>query len=218
MRNRKQIKSAESAVMKLYFKPFACSLAARIALEEAELDAEFVEVPANGRLPDGRDFSEISPLGYVPAIETRAGFVLTEGPAVLTYIAELAPEGSVSFLNFSDAHYRMLAWLNFISTELHKAVFAPLLGKTAGPEERAAASARADRPLLRLQRHLDGQAYLEQRFTVADAYLLAVLNWTETAGLSLVPYPALERYRAALRTRPSVARAMREEWPLLEAA
>ncbi len=204
--------------MKLYFKPFAYSLAARIALEEAGLDADYIAVPADGRLPDGRHFSEISPMSYVPAIETRAGFVLTEGPAVLTYIAELGPEGALSFLNFSDAHYRMIAWLNFISTELHKAVFTPLLGKSAGPEEREAAIARAPRPLGRLERHLADQAYLEQRFTVADAYLLAVLNWVETAGLTLAPYPALDRYRATLRTRPSVERAMRDEWPLLEAA
>ncbi|WBY07181.1 glutathione S-transferase N-terminal domain-containing protein [Sphingomonas sp. 7/4-4] len=141
--------------MKLYFRPFACSLAARIALEEAELDAEFVAVPADGRLPDGRHFSQISPMGYVPAIETRGGFVLTEGPAVLTYIAELAPEGSLSFIGFSDAHYRMLAWLNFISTELHKAVFIPLLGKTAGPEERTAALARVAKPFGVLSRHLE---------------------------------------------------------------
>lgn len=203
--------------MKLYFKPFACSLAARIALEEAGLDAEFVEVPKDGRLPDGRHFTALSPMGYVPAIETPGGFVLSEGPAVLTYIAELAPEGALSFTNFSDAHYRMLAWLNFIATELHKAVFMPLLGY-ASDAEREAARAKAGKPLGVLERQLTGREFLEARFTVADAYLLAVLNWCEHAGVAIGDYPALKVYRAKLRSRPSVARAMAEEWPLLKAA
>ncbi|MDT8760374.1 glutathione binding-like protein [Sphingomonas psychrotolerans] len=204
--------------MKLYFRPFACSLAARIALEEAELDAEFVAVPSDGRLPDGRHFSQLSPMGYVPAIETRGGFVLSEGPAVLTYIAELAPEGSLSFTGFSDAHYRMLAWLNFVSTELHKAVFTPLLGKSAGTEERAAALARVARPFDILARHLEGREFLEDRFTVADAYLLTVLNWCEHSGVAIGGWPVLLDYRTRLRQRPSVEKAMAEEWPLLKAA
>jgi len=204
--------------MKLYFRPFACSLAARIALDEAGLDAEFVCVPADGQLPDGRAFTAVSPMGYVPAIETRGGFTLTEGPAVLTYIAELASEGSLSFTGFSDAHYRMLAWLNFVSTELHKAVFAPLLGKTAGDAERAAARGRAAKPLGVLERHLTGRDFLQDRFTVADAYLLAVLNWCESARVPIGESPAVAAYRERLRQRPAVARAMAKEWPLLKAA
>ncbi|AQR74880.1 glutathione S-transferase N-terminal domain-containing protein [Sphingomonas sp. LM7] len=204
--------------MKLYFRPFACSLAARIALEEAELDAEFVLVPADGHLPDGRHFGEISPMGYVPALETGAGFTLTEGPAILTYIAELAPEGSLSFTGFSNAHYRMLAWLNFTGTELHKGVFTPLLGKTAGPEERAAALARAAKPFGVLSRQLESRDFLDDRFTVADAYLLSVLNWCEHAGVAIADWPVLLAYRTRLRIRPSVAKAMADEWPLLKAA
>jgi glutathione S-transferase len=204
--------------MKLYFRPFACSLAARIAIDEAELDVEYVQVPPDGRLPDGRDFTTVSPMGMVPAIETRGGFVLTEGPAILTYIAELAPEGALSFTGFSDAHYRMLAWLNFVATELHKSVFTPLLGKTAGPEERAAALSRAARPMGVLAAHLEDRDFLGDRFTVADAYLLSVLNWCEHAGVPIADWPALVGYRARLRARPSVARAMAAEWPLLKAA
>lgn len=204
--------------MKLYFRPFACSLAARIALEEAGLDAEFVQVPDHGRLRDGRDFVEISPMGYVPAIETAAGFTLTEGPAVLTYIAELAPEGSLSFTGFSDAHYRMLAWLNFVSTELHKAVFMPLLGRGYGEAEQAAARARHAKPFAVLSRHLERREHLDDRFTVADAYLLAVLNWCEFSRVPIADWPVLAAYRERLRARPSVARAMAAERPLLEAA
>ncbi|MES2986538.1 MAG: glutathione S-transferase C-terminal domain-containing protein [Pseudomonadota bacterium] len=204
--------------MKLYFRPFACSLAARIALEEAGLDAEFVQVGDDYRLPDGRHFSEISPMGYVPAIQTSGGFTLTEGPAVLTYIAELAPEGTLSFTGFSDAHYRMLAWLNFTSTELHKSVFAPLLGKTVGEGDRDAARGRAAKPFAMLSKHLDGRDFLEDRFSVADAYLLSVLNWCEFAKVPITDWPVLLAYRTKLRTRPSVARAMAAELPLLQQA
>lgn len=203
--------------MKLYFRPFACSLAARIAIEEGELDAEYIAVPADGRLPDGRHFTAVSPMGYVPAIETRAGFVLTEGPAVLTYIAELAPEGVLAPPAFSDAHYRMLAWLNFLSTELHKGVFMPLMGQ-ASEAEREAARARAAKPFGHLAAHLEGRDFLEGEFTVADAYCLAILNWTEHAGLTLADWPVLKGYRARLRMRPAIARAMAEEYPLLRAA
>ena len=204
--------------MKLYFRPFACSLAARIALEEAGLDAEFVQVGGNQRLPDGRDFREISPMGYVPAIQTPAGFVLTEGPAVLTYIAELAPEDTLNFTGFSDAHYRMLAWLNFISTELHKSVFAPLLGKSTGEGDRDAARARAAKPFAVLSKHLEGRDFLEDRFSVADAYLLSVLNWCEFSKVPIADWPVLLAYRTRLRARPSVARAMAAELPLLKQA
>ena len=204
--------------MKLYFRPFACSLAARIALDEAGIDAEFVAVGADGRLPDGRDFREISPMGYVPAIETKSGFVLTEGPAVLTYIAELAPEGVLNFTGFSDAYYRTIAWLNFTATELHKSVFAPILNKASSEAEREAARGRAAKPFGVLSAHLEGCDFLEDRFSVADAYLLAVLNWCEFSGVAIAEWPVLTAYRERLRARPSVARAMAEEWPLLKAA
>lgn len=204
--------------MKIYFIPFACSLAARIAVEEAGIDAEFVRVPEDRQLPDGRAYAEVSPMGYVPALETRGGLVLTEGPAVLSYIAELAPEDSLSFTGFSDAHYRMLAWLNFTSTELHKAVFAPLFNRTTGPEERAAALARAAKPLGLLEAHLKDREFLQDRFTVADAYLLSVLNWCEHVGVPIADWNAVLAYRTRLRQRPSVARAMAEELPLLQAA
>ncbi|MBX3565478.1 MAG: glutathione S-transferase N-terminal domain-containing protein [Sphingomonas sp.] len=204
--------------MKLYFRPFACSLAARIALEEAGLDAEFVEVPRDGTLPDGRAFTEISPMGYVPAIETSGGFTLTEGPAVLTYIAELAPEGMLNFTGFSDAHYRMLGWLNFTSTELHKAVFAPILGSGFSDGEQDAARVRAARPFAVLTRHLEASEFLGDRFSVADAYLLAVLNWCEFSKVPIADWPVLLAYRERLRARPSVAQAMAAELPLLSRA
>ena len=204
--------------MKLYFIPFACSLATRIAIEEAGLDAEFVQVLPGHQLPDGGDFLSVSPMGYVPALETRTGVTLSEGPAVLQYIADNAADGVLAPALFSEDRYRMQSWLNFISTEVHKAVFAPLFAKDSGEAEKAAALARVAKPFGVLSAHLDGRMHLGEGFTVADAYLLAVLNWCETAGVDIAAWPVLLGYRTQLRKRPSVARAMAAEMPLLKAA
>lgn len=204
--------------MKLYFIPFACSLATRIAIEEAGLDAEFVQVLTGHKLPDGSDFRAVSPMGYVPALETRSGITLTEGPAVLQYLADNAADGVLAPALFSEDRYRMQLWLNFISTEVHKAVFAPLFAKDSGEAEKTAALGRAAKPFEVLSGHLDGREFLGAGFTVADAYLLAVLNWSETAGVAIADWPVLLAYRTRLRTRPSVARAMAAEMPLLKAA
>lgn len=204
--------------MKLYFIPFACSLATRIAIEEAELDAEFVQVTPDATLADGRPFRAVSPMGYVPALETEAGFALTEGPAVLGYIADLAAEGVLAPPLVSDARYRMTQWLNFIATELHKAVFVPLLSRSASAADRASALAKAPAALTVVSDHLAGRETLLDGFSVADAYLLAVLNWCETAGVDIAAWPTLLGWRTAMRQRPAVARAMAAELPLLKAA
>ncbi|UIJ45406.1 glutathione binding-like protein [Sphingomonas cannabina] len=205
--------------MKLYFIPFACSLATRIAVIEAELDADFVQVTPDAVLADGRPFRTVSPMGYVPALETEAGVTLTEGAAVLSYIADLAAEGVLAPPLVSDERYRMTMWLNFVATELHKSVFAPLMGRAAGPEERAAAKARAARPFAVLEAHFtEGRPFLVDTFSVADAYLLAVLNWCEHAGVPIDEWQAVKAWRGAMRRRPSVAQAMAEEMPLLKAA
>jgi len=204
--------------VKLYFIPFACSLAARIAVEEAGLDAEFIRVAPGETLPDGRDFRSVSPMGYVPALETPNGLRLTEGPAVLQYIADNAEEGLLAPPAYSEERYRMQAWLNFVSTEIHKAVFAILFSRTTGDAEKAGALARVAKPFAVLSAHLEGRETLVDRFTVADAYLLAVLNWCEHAGVAIVDWPVLVAWRDKQRTRPSVARAMAEEFPLLKAA
>lgn len=202
--------------MKLYFIPFACSLATRIAINEAELDADFVQV-SDGTLPDGRSFTDISPMGYVPAME--AGSVtLTEGPAVLTYIADLAAEGVLAPPPYTRERYELTKWLNFISTEIHKGVFAPLMSRSSTEGARDWSRELVGKRFGLLEAHLAGRKYLLDSFSVADAYLLAVLNWTEYAGLSLEGWPALKAWRAAMRTRPSVAAAMMTEMPLRQAA
>ena len=203
--------------MKLYFIPFACSLATRIAINEAELDADFIQVTPGGSLPDGRDFASISPMGYVPAMEAGA-VTLTEGPAVLTYIADLAAEGVLAPAPYTAERYELTKWLNFISTEIHKGVFAPLMTKASTEGAREWARTLAEKRFGVLSAHLDGRAFLLDDFSVADAYLLAVLNWTEFAGMSLDGWPVLKAWRDSIRARPSVAAAMATEMPLRQAA
>lgn len=203
--------------MKLYFIPFACSLATRIAINEAELDADFIQVTPGALLPDGRDFAAVSPMGYVPAME--AGSVtLTEGPAVLTYIADLAAEGVLAPPPYTRERYELTKWLNFISTEIHKGVFAPLMTTKSSEGARDWSRGLVDKRFGMLERHLDGRRYLLDQFSVADAYLLSVLNWTEFAGLTLDDWPVLKGWRDAMRARPSVAAAMATEMPLRQAA
>jgi len=204
--------------MQLYFIPFACSLAARIALIEAELDCDFVAVTPGGDLPDGRPFSAVSPMGYVPALETRGGLALSEGPAVLTYIADLAAEGVLAPAPYTDERYQMMRWLGFVSSEIHKGVFAPLMSKQASVGARDWARALVGKRFALLSDHLDGRDFLVDTFSVADAYLLAVLNWCEHAGVAIADWPVLLGWRTKMRARPSVAQAMGEEMPLLRAA
>lgn len=203
--------------MKLYFLPFACSLASRIALIEAELDAEFVAVAKDKLLPDGRALADLNPMNMVPVLEMRDGAVLTENHAILTYIADLAAEGALAPAPYTQDRYRMIAWLNFIGTELHASIFHPLFtgGEAVRPYTLGLVAARFGA----LSAHLDGRAFLVgETFTVADAYLVAVLNWCEHAGVAIGDWPVLLAWRTALRRRPAVAQAMAEELPLLQAA
>jgi len=202
--------------MIVYFVPFACSLAARIALDEAGIEAEFIQVVPGQPAPDG--FSGASPMGYVPAIRTAHGTVLSEGPAVLQYIADLAPGSGLAPAPDSPDRYRLQLWLNFISSEVHKAVFAPLMTNASPNGARIWAQSLADQRFNVLSGRLETHDHLLDAFSVADAYLLAVLNWCEYAGIDLAAWPVLHAWRTRLRTRPSVARAMATEMPLRKAA
>jgi glutathione S-transferase len=149
----------------------------------------------------------------------EAGSVtLTEGPAVLTYIADLAAEGVLAPPPYTRERYELTKWLNFISTEIHKGVFAPLMSRHSTEGARDWSRQLVEKRFGLLETHLTGRTYLLDSFSVADAYLLAVLNWTEYAGLSLDGWPVLKAWRAAMRARPSVAAAMATEMPLRQAA
>jgi glutathione S-transferase len=197
--------------MELYFSPLACSLATRIALYEAGGPARFHQVDNRAkRLADGSDFLAINPLGQVPVLRTDDGELLTENPVVLQYVADrypasgLAPQGGM-------ARYRLQQWLNFITSELHKLVFTPLLTPQSADGAKDFARGKAAQRFAYLNARLDGREFLLDRFTVADAYLAVVLNWAAFSGIDLASWPAVQAYFARLRERPAVARAFAEE-------
>jgi len=203
--------------MQLYFQPLACSLASRIVLYEAGAEAMFTEIDTKAkRTLDGDDFLTVNPLGLVPVLRTDEGDLLTENAAVLQFIADqhhaagLAPLGGLG-------RARLQQWLCFIGTELHKALFVVLLDPKQGDAARARAREIGASRLAYLDAHLAGRDYLLDAFTVADAYLVTVLNWSRATAVDLTPYPAVKAYFERLQARPSVARAMGEEFELYRA-
>ncbi len=203
--------------MDLYFSPMACSLASRIVSYEAGADLQFIEVdPKTKQTLDGKNYLEIYPLGLVPALRLDDGSLLTENAAVLQYLAarfsaaNLAPTGGLE-------HARLQQWLCFIGTELHKAMFIPLLDKKAPEGTKPHTLAKSRSRLDFLNGHLTGREFLLDRFSVADAYLCTVLNWTKPTQVDLAPWPAIKEYHRRIAARPSVARAISEEYALYEA-
>lgn len=200
--------------MKLYFSPLACSLATRIALYEAGADASFVQVDGKTKLTqDGRDFRTVNSLGLVPTLQTDAGDVLSENAAVLQYVARAYPQARLAPEDAFGTS-RLQQWLCFIGTELHKTVYVPLLDPNAHDEVKAYALRKVDVRFDWLERQLEGCSFLLDGFSIADAYLFAVLNWSMVTPVELKRWPAVHAYHERLRERPSVARAFAEELEL----
>jgi glutathione S-transferase len=199
--------------MDLYFSPLACSMATRIALYEAGADAHYIQRDRNKRLPDGSDFLQINPLGMVPTLRTDEGDLLTENGAILQYVAERYPAANLA-PNSGIARARLQQWLSFIGTELHKAIFIPLLDQKAPAEAKAYASTLADARFGILEKHLAGREFLLDDFSVADAYLCTILNWTRAVPIDLAKWPNVKAYHSRMRKRPSIARAWEEELAL----
>ena len=199
--------------MDLYFAPLSCSLASRIALYEAGIDAGFHQVTlATKTLPDGSDYRSVNPKGQVPALRTGDGAILTEGPAVLQYIADRVPDARLAPPTGTFARAQLQQWLNYISTELHKAVFY-MMFRPDTPQEMKAFARNVLLPerLAYLQTHLSGRDTLLDTFSVADAYLVTVLGWAKIVGVDLAAYPAVAAYDARMLARPALARAVKEE-------
>lgn len=198
--------------MKLYFAPAACSLASHIALEEAGLKHETVRVDLRTKtLPDGTDYRQICPQGYVPALQVKNGELLTEGPALLQYIADQAPAANLAPANGSFSRYRLQSLLNFIATELHKN-FSPLFDPSAAEVTKDAARQRLHLRLGQTEQQLGAQNFLlGEYFTVADAYLFTVLGWARMVNVDLTPFPQLLQYQQRVLSRPAVQRAMQAE-------
>ena len=197
--------------MKLYFSPLACSLASRIALHEAGADVTFVEVdPKTKRTFDGVDFRTINPLALVPTLLLDDGEILTENAAILQYIAERFPQASLAPTDLTGRS-RLRQWLSFVGTELHKALYVPLLTKGAPEGAKTFALSKAQSRLEWVSAHLQDREYALGTFSVADAYLFAVLNWSAVTPVDLSPWPTIVAYHKRLHQRPSVARAFAEE-------
>jgi glutathione S-transferase len=205
--------------MDLYFSPLACSMATRIALHEMGAAANFLEVDAKTKrlIADGSDYHETYPLGMVPALRTDDGLLLTENAAILQYVADRCPEAGLAPRD-AAGRSRLHQWLCFIGTELHKALFVPLLDKKAPPEMKLYVMAKYLPRLHYLDRYLTGREYVLDEFSVADAYLVTVLNWTQAIPeIEMARHPAIAAYLERLRKRPSVAKAMAEEIPMYRA-
>lgn len=201
--------------MELYFAPLACSLATRITAYAADADIAFNQVDQRAkRTADGADFFTVSPLGQVPALRLDDGSVLTENAAVLQYVADRFPAAGLVPPAGSAERYRVQEWLSFIGTELHKGIFIILLAPTAPPEAKAHAMTRVPPVFDRLQAALQGRDTLGNGFTIADAYLVTVLNWGAHSGIDLGRWPAVQAYYQAMLKRPAVARALGEEFRL----
>jgi len=205
--------------MNLYFSPLACSMATRIALYEAGAETNYLEVDPRTKVvqSDGSDFRQVNPLGLVPTLRTDDGQVLTENAAILQYVADRFPEaglGTSSGMNRSRLHQ----WLCFIGTELHKGLFVPLLDKKAPAEIKPYILDKGLSRLDYLESYLTGREFLLDHFSVADAYMVTVLNWTTVLPpLDLKRWPAIKSYYDRLRARPSVAKATGEEFTLYQA-
>ncbi|WP_457419984.1 glutathione binding-like protein [Roseateles sp. P5_E7] len=201
--------------MELFFSPMACSLASRIVIYEVGVEARLIHVDKAKRTGDGRDYWQINPMGQVPALLTPAGWLLTENAAVLQYLAEAFPAAGLLPAEL-DAQARMRQWLGFIATELHKAVFVPLLDPKAGADVKAYAMEKAALRLSVLEAHLARHEYLEGGYGIADIYLAVVLNWAPYAGVDLAPWPAVKGFHRRINQREAVMRATREEFALYQ--
>ncbi|AMN47836.1 glutathione S-transferase [Steroidobacter denitrificans] len=198
--------------MKLYYSRGACSLAAHIALYEAGLAfrAEPVDLKAK-TLAGGADFRQVNPLGYVPVLELDGGERLTEVGVVLQYIADQKPETSLAPPAGTMPRYRLMQWLAFISSELHK-TFSPLFAPHTPEDYKPVIRERLAQRLAYMNQQLAASSFLMgEQFTVADAYLFVVLNWAGVMNLDLTPYAHLQSFQKRVGARPGVQRALQAE-------
>ncbi|MDR3221602.1 MAG: glutathione transferase GstA [Candidatus Accumulibacter sp.] len=199
--------------MKLYFSPGACSFSPHIALREAGLAFELVKVDLKTRkiAADGSDFTRINPKGYVPVLELDDGSVLTEGPAIVQYIADLKPESGLAPKAGTFERYRLQEWLGFINSEIHQG-FVPLFKPDTPKDGQTAIRENLARRLAFVAGHLEKNDFLlGDRFSVADAYLYTVLYWTQWTGVDLTRWPSLVAFQQRVGGRPSVKAAQAAE-------
>ena len=198
--------------MKLYYSPGTCSLSPHIVAREAGLAVDMVLASTKTKkLQDGTDFYTINPKGSVPVLELNDGQRLTEGPAIVQYLADLAPASRLAPPAGSWERVRLQEWLNYITSELHKG-FAPLFTPGMPEEAKALFRARLLQCFAYVDAQLAGKSYLMgEDFTVADAYLFVVSNWGQFVGVDLGVYANLVALRARVAARPAVQAALEAE-------
>jgi len=205
--------------MKLYLSPGACSLSPHIVFREAGLTVEIERVDNKAKkTASGDDFWSVNPLGMVPALKLDNGEVLTEGPAIVQYLADMKPESGLMPKPGSLERYRALEWLNYITSELHKQ-FTPLFKPNTPDEYRTIAKENVIKAFNRLDAHLAGKQYLlGDQFTVADAYLFVVSNWARFHDIDVAKWPSLKAFQDRVKARPAVQEAMKAEGLIKSAA
>ena len=195
--------------MKLYYTKGASSLTPNIVACEAGIDLELVKVDlSTHKTEDGRDYYEINPKGYVPALELDNGEILTECETISQYLAEMKPDKHLIPPIGKFARYRVLEWLSFITSELHK-TFGPLFSKNLPEEAKTMLMERLTKRLAYLDTQLaDKQFLVGEHFSVADAYCFAVARWSSMIKMDLTPYPHLRDYLEKMGEMPVVQKAM----------
>jgi glutathione S-transferase len=197
---------------KLYYSPGACSLSPHIALREAGLPFQLVLASTKThKLADGTDFYGINPKGYVPLLELDSGERISEGPVIVQYIADQAPASGLAPAAGTMARYRLMEWLNFITTELHKG-FSPLFNPAMPEEGKALSRTKLGERFAWVDSQLEGRSYLMgDGFTVADGYLFTVAGWGRLVGVDLSGFANLQAFLARVAARPAVQEAMKAE-------
>ena len=198
--------------MKLYYAPGACSLSPHIVAREAGIPIQLQKVNTKDKsMEGGGDFWQVNPRGYVPVLELDNGERLTEGPAIVQYLADQKPESGLAPKNGTLERYRVQEWLNFITSELHKQ-FSPLFKPNTPEDYKPIAKQNIATRFDWLDKQLAGKEYLTgKQFTVADAYLFVMLNWTKPTQIDLSKWPNLVAFHKRVGARPKVKEALQAE-------
>lgn len=198
--------------MKLYYSPGACSMSPHIVMHEAGLPFEAIKAPTKThQLEDGTDYYTINPLGYVPFLVLDDGRTLSEGPAIVQYLADQAPDKKLAPPNGTFERSQLQQWLNLIGTELHKS-FGPFFGGPANEEYKAVVKEKLMKRLAYVDEQLAGKDYLlGSQFSVADAYLFTVTGWAKPVGFDISHLKNLVAFRERIAARPAVVATMKAE-------
>lgn len=201
--------------MKLYYSPGACSLSPHIVARESGLAVDLSKVTFAGAArttAEGEDFFSVNPRGgYVPALRLDDDSVLMEGPAIIHYLADQAPDKNLMPERGTKAYYAALSWVAFVSSELHKG-FGPLFRADAPESEKDLAITKLKKRFAVLDGALAGKPYLlGDAFSVADAYAYTIMRWMPRGGIALAEFPNLAAFAARVEARPGVALALAEE-------